>query len=374
LSKVFAIILAAGNGSRILSDKPKQFLYHDGDIVLKSVVKKFLNIEKIDFVLCVIPAGYFQDYESIFHDFKNERLLPPIYGGLTRKESVRNGLEAIAKFQPDYVLIHDAARADINKNIIDAVINELHTGEKAVVPGMSPVDSVKVDGRYFDRERVTLIQTPQGFEFQTIYFLHNKYRNLKAKDDAILCELDGINVKLIVGDHNNKKITYASDFKHSEIKIGFGYDVHAFSQYATKKLVLMGVLIDNHIGLDGISDADVGIHSLVDAILGALGEGSIGEHFPSTDIKFKNANSLKFLEYCKYLLLEQGYKIVNCDTIIVCETPKIVEYSTLMKKTISEILQINESAINIKGKTTEGLGFTGRREGIAAYSSVLIKK
>jgi 2-C-methyl-D-erythritol 4-phosphate cytidylyltransferase/2-C-methyl-D-erythritol 2,4-cyclodiphosphate synthase len=373
LNKVFVVIPAAGMGDRFQSDKPKQFLYYNGEIIIRSVVKTFLDVKDVYAILCVIPEGFLERYNFIFRNFQDKRILPPVIGGETRKDSVRNGLQAISKLSPDYVLIHDAARANIDKNTINSVIEALKSGEKAVIPGISPVDSVRISGKHFDRKKVTLVQTPQGFDFKTIFALHNKYSALNVTDDAGLCDIEGINVKITQGNVNNKKITYKSDIKQPEIRIGFGFDTHAFSKDKTRELFLMGAYIEGHIGLEGVSDADVGIHSLVDAILGALGKGSIGELFPPTDMKFKNYDSKKFLKYCSALLLKYEYSVINCDTTIVCETPNISKYSELMKKIVAEILMIDDTLINIKGKTTEGLGFTGRKEGISAYSSVLIR-
>jgi 2-C-methyl-D-erythritol 4-phosphate cytidylyltransferase/2-C-methyl-D-erythritol 2,4-cyclodiphosphate synthase len=247
-------------------------------------------------------------------------------------------------------------------------------GVKAVIPTIQPVDSVRVNKKNIDRSLVELTQTPQGFHFETIYKLHNKYKDLAVSDDASLCDLDGIKVDTINGSVSNRKITFASDIDRKIFKTGFGFDAHKFSDNENRKLYLMGQEIPNFRGLSGISDADVGIHSLVDAILGAIACGSIGEHFPASDPKYKNADSKVFLKHCTKLLVAKNATIVNIDTTIVCESPSIHQHNADMKRIIAACLEIDESIINIKGKTTEGLGFEGRSEGISAYSIVTVKQ
>lgn len=333
----------------------------------------FLSVSYIDGVLCVIPEGYQDKYQKIFARQHSERLLDPVVGGETRKDSVYAGLNALSKYHPDFVLIHDAARCYCDSETIDNVAGALKCGSKAVVPAISPIDSVRFRGKNINRDNVKLIQTPQGFCFDLILLLHEKYPNLSLTDDASLCDMEGIKVTLVEGDIKNKKITYRADIDDHIFKTGFGYDVHRFSEDVTRRLFLMGCEIPNFIGLDGVSDADVGIHSLVDAILGTLGEGSIGEHFTANDPKNKNADSKIFLNYCKELLQKQNAVIVNTDTTIVCEKPNIASYAPEMKKVIADCLDVDVSKINIKGKTTEGLGFEGRKEGISAYSIVTLK-
>ena len=370
MPKIFAIIPAAGRGGRFCSDSPKQFLRFAGISPVESVVSTFLSVAEISAVCCVVPERFLSVYSKLFGGY-GERLFPPVAGGRTRKGSVKKCLEAVSRFSPDYVLIHDAARPNLTKQLVEDVIVALQSGAKAVVPGVVPVDSVRFCGKSVDRSKICLIQTPQGFDFQTIFTLHQKYEDLEVSDDAALCDLENIDVKVIKGDPQNMKITYRTDIKKFKIKTGFGIDVHAFTD--SRKLFLMGVEIEDHLGLEGISDADVGIHSLVDAILGALGLGSIGEHFPPSDAKFKNCDSKKFLDYCTELLEKHNSEIVNCDITIVCETPKISEYAEKMKQVVAKHLRIFPRDINIKGKTTEGLGFTGRKEGIAVYSMVTIR-
>lgn len=370
--KIYAIIAAAGLSQRFNSDYPKQFLPINGSSLIRESVNLFLSNDNVDGIICVIPDGYYEEYLSIFGSINDVRILSPVIGGPSRKESVRRGLESLSNHHPDFVLIHDAARPYCSSKIIDEVILNLKNGEKAVVPAISSIDSVRIKDKSVNRDNVKLIQTPQGFDFNMILDLHNKYQDLPTSDDAALCDLERIHVKLVDGDINNKKITYKTDIS-TYFKTGFGYDAHKFSKDSNRKLILMGYEIPNSIGLEGVSDADVGTHSLIDAIFGALGEGSIGEHFPENDPKNENADSKNFLIYCNNLLKKKKATIANIDTTIVCEFPNISTFSQKMKKIIANCLNIDESFINIKGKTTEGMGFEGRKEGISAYSIVTLK-
>ena len=371
--KVFVVIAAAGNGYRFLNNLPKQFSSIDGDIVIRRVVRLFLSVPDISGVVCVIPDGYIDVYNKIFEGVDEERLLEPVFGEDTRQGSVLKGLEAISEFDPTCVLIHDAARHNVSRLTISNVVESLKNNNQAVIPTVKPIDSVRYLNKAINRNDIDLAQTPQGFDFNLIYNLHKKYKGRNASDDASLCDLDRINVNFVEGDIGNKKLTFKEDANSSMIRTGFGFDTHAFSKDSNRPLYLMGVLITGHIGLEGVSDADVGLHSLVDAIIGALALGSIGEHFPSNDPRWKNCDSKIFLKYCADLLKQNRCSIVNIDTTIVCEEPNISAYSDKMKVVVAECLNISSAFVNIKGKTTEGLGFTGRREGISAYSSVLIR-
>ena len=370
--KVFALVVAAGLGTRFGGGLPKQFVAAAGDVPVHRCARLFLSLDFIAGVLCVIPAGFFDVYQKLLRGLNDKRLLPPVIGGETRATSVKVGVEALAEYKPDFVLIHDAARCFCPTEVVRRVFEKLKEGEKAVVPTVTPVDSVRLDNLSVDRSRVTLAQTPQGFDFQTILSLHRKYEGSAPSDDVSLCDRDEIEVVAVAGDFANKKITFRSDIQTGVFKTGFGYDAHRFSSDENRTLYLMGVKIEGHRGLDGVSDADVGIHSLVDAILGALGKGSIGEHFPETDPANKNVDSTSFLKYCQELLVSCNANIVNIDATIICETPKVSQHSETMKKIIAEMLCIDENVVNIKGKTTEGMGFEGQREGISASAVVTL--
>ncbi|MDR2666828.1 MAG: 2-C-methyl-D-erythritol 2,4-cyclodiphosphate synthase [Holosporales bacterium] len=373
-SDVFVVIAAGGAGHRFSRELPKQFCVVDGEVLIRRTVRFFLSFDFVSGIVCVIPQEFKEKYNDIFLDVTDCRLLPPVFGGKHRQRSVYNGLRSIAAYTPRYVIIHDAVRCFCRESIVLDIMKSLEFGAKAVIPIIQPVDSVRLNGKNVDKSVVKLAQTPQGFHFETIYALHDKYKNLILSDDASLCDLDGIDVDIIEGDVLNRKITFASDINREIFKTGFGFDVHKFSDDVNRKLYLMGREIQDCRGLIGVSDADVGIHSLVDAILGAIAENSIGEHFPTNDPKYKNADSKIFLRYCSNLLIGKRATVVNTDTTIVCESPSIRQYSSDMKKIVADCLGIDESSVNIKGKTTEGLGFEGRGDGISAYSIVTVKQ
>ena len=340
---------------------------------LEQSIKLFLSCEFISGVICVIPAGYLDTYSDLVTDISDSRLLPPVFGGDTRQKSVSGGLEAIAEHHPDYVMIHDASRCYCPYAILSRIHERIKLGSEAVIPVISPVDSVRYDKIGVSRDRVKLVQTPQAFRYDTIRRLHKKYADTVVTDDASLCDLEGVKIDVVKGDRSNIKITYKSDIVFTTYRTGYGYDAHRFSDDPKRELYLMGIKIEGCSGLEGISDADVGIHSLVDAILGALCLGSIGEYFPAHDASNQGVRSIIFLEHCQKFLEKTRAEIVNIDTTIVCEEPKISEYASDMKQIIADCLKIDHSIINIKGKTTEGMGFEGRREGISATSLVTIR-
>ncbi len=238
--KIYTIIAAAGLSQRFDSNYLKQFHSFDSCSPIKKSVELFLSIDDINGVICVIPDGYNEEYLKIFENTNYVRLLPPVIGGNSRKESVRNGLNALVDYQPDFVLIHDAARPYCDSSIIENIISNLKNGKNAVVPAVSSVDSVRIKGKSVNRNEVKLIQTPQGFNFDMILNLHNKYRDFITSDDASLCDLEGIDVNLVEGNINNKKITYKTDLEVC-FKTGFGYDAHKFSENPLASLCLWDV-------------------------------------------------------------------------------------------------------------------------------------
>ncbi|MDR1475983.1 MAG: 2-C-methyl-D-erythritol 2,4-cyclodiphosphate synthase [Holosporales bacterium] len=371
---IYVVIVAAGMGRRFGASLPKQFCSISGKSVIRRSVDEFLKFKCVTGIICVIPSGFLEEYNKNFHEEHDERLLGPVYGGSSRFESVKHGLDRISEFSPDYVLIHDSVRCFCHSSVIERVINSVKSGFRAVIPTIKSTDSIRFSGKNVDRSQVELVQTPQAFNFNLIHGLYQQYADLSAiNDDASICDLAGIQVVSVEGHRSNRKITFKEDIERVTMRTGFGFDVHRFSSDPNRKLYLMGICIDGYPGLEGHSDADVGIHSIVDAILGALGEGSIGEHFPNDSIEWKSADSKIFLQYCRNLLRHNESTIINIDATIVCEDPKIVAYSKLMKRTIAQCLAIRESVVNIKGKSTEGLGFTGQREGIAVYALVSLE-
>ncbi|MDR1288971.1 MAG: 2-C-methyl-D-erythritol 2,4-cyclodiphosphate synthase [Holosporales bacterium] len=374
MSGIYVIIAAGGCGLRCPGSLPKQFRKIDGESVIKRAIRPFIENPSVSGILSVIPDGYRDVYEEIVSVIDDPRLLSPIYGGATRFESVKNGLEQLVGYSPEYVLIHDAARDYCPSSVIDRVIDAVRMpGIQAVIPVVRSVDSVRISGKSVDRSLVGLVQTPQAFDFNIINGLYERFEDSSEfSDDSSLCDAAGIPVTTVDGHRLNKKITFPEDFEIPRFRTGFGFDAHRFSGDPNRGLYLMGTYIDGFPGLEGHSDADVGIHSLVDAILGALGAGDIGMHFPPESPRWKSADSKVFLRYGRDLLMQHNSSITHIDVTIVCESPRVADYSKNMKMEVSGCLEIREEIINIKGKTTEGMGFTGRREGIAVYSIVTI--
>ena len=374
---VSVIIAASGISERFGLFFPKQFVLFDGDFLIRKVVRVFLSIKEVSSVTCVIPENFIDLYNEIFDCVNNEKLKKPSFGGKTRQDSVRNALFSIENLSPKYVLIHDAARCFVDKDLIEKVIQKLLSGSRAVVPVINCLDSVRINELSINRDSVKFVQTPQGFSYDYIKYLHKKYANISVSDDASLVDLENEKVDFVDGNIENKKVTYMSDIKKENslmFKTGFGFDAHCFSKDFSKKLILSGVEIQNHCGLEAVSDGDVVIHSLVDAILGALKLGSIGEFFDPSDTQWKNADSRIFLDFARKKLMDLGYSISNIDITIVCESPRISVYRSEMEKNIADTLKISIDQVNIKGTTTEKMGFTGRKEGIASYASVLVYK
>ncbi len=380
----YAIIVAGGKGKRFSDNRKKQFYSFHGKTILELTVEKFSNHEKIGEIILVLPKDDLQNYYYLIEKFPKIKSIVP--GGTTRFKSVFNGLQAIESDfgDNDNVLIHDGVRPLVTEALIDKILIALKDNS-CVVPGIKMEDTVKkIDAENFvtstvEREKLFRIQTPQGFK-KEIFPLFKKYEtsNEIFTDDASLFEYAGYNVKIVEGDKSNIKITTKEDLQFLKlyygdsmnVKIGFGYDVHRFSN--NRKLILGGVEIPYEKGLAGHSDADVVVHAIMDAIIGALALGDIGEHFPDNNPEFKNINSLMLLKKIYNDFLKNSFDISNIDVTIVCEKPKVKDFKESMKKNISCCLNIPEDCVNIKATTTEGLGFSGREEGIAAYSVVVI--
>jgi 2-C-methyl-D-erythritol 4-phosphate cytidylyltransferase/2-C-methyl-D-erythritol 2,4-cyclodiphosphate synthase len=359
--KNLALIVAGGSGSRFGGALPKQYQMLGGKTVLQHSIDAFLNHPQIDGVLVVIN----KEHEPLF-----KANVPYCFGGNERQDSVRLGLVEALKYKPKNVLIHDAARPFVSAAVIDNVINALD-GADAAIPVVPAKDSVRLDGIATAREKVALVQTPQGFDFKKILNAHQHFSShwVKATDDAQVFELAGGTIAMVQGDEANIKITNQSDISRQapDIRTGTGFDVHEFE--VGTHVRICGIDIPHSHALKGHSDADVGLHAITDALLGAGGKGDIGEHFPPHDPRWKNADSAKFLQHAQQLV---GGKINNIDVTIIAEEPKLTPYKPAMRKRIAEILGIDEARVNVKATTTEGLGFTGRREGIAAQAVVSI--
>lgn len=374
-SKFAAIIVCGGSGSRMNSLIPKQYITISGKMVVEHTIEKFVKIPSIGKIVIVIAKD-------------NEKYIPNIsgvevvYGGATRQESVSNGIDAIEEEDFTHILIHDGVRPFISLPLIEEIINNLNNGEEAVIAGVKVIDTIKKAKKgnvelTVNRENLYSIQTPQGFKLSTIKELHEKYKGKNYSDDSLLFEEEGRRVKIIEGDRDNYKITTPEDLKNAKrdlmskkcnILIGQGFDVHAFEE--GNHVILCGIKIPYNRKLKGHSDADVAWHALTDAILGAIGEGDIGEHFSDKDNKWKGAASIQFLQHAYMLAEERGYKINNADITIICESPKLSQYKKEMKNFTAKALGVSDSKINIKATTTEKLGYLGRNEGIASQAIV----
>jgi 2-C-methyl-D-erythritol 4-phosphate cytidylyltransferase / 2-C-methyl-D-erythritol 2,4-cyclodiphosphate synthase len=367
-SRIIALIVAAGTGQRAGGGHPKQYRKIRGKTVVAHAIDGFSGHSAITGIHVVIG----EEQEAAYHKAIGDRdVEPPIIGGATRQESVFKGLEAIAvSGGADIVLIHDAARAFTPLAVIDRLLDALESADGAV-PSLPVTDSLaRTDGSTVDRTEYITIQTPQAFRFDTILAAHRGWSGKQpATDDAAIARAAGEKVALVEGDPALKKITFAEDFampSPTVTRTGLGYDVHAFA--AGDHVWLCGVQIPHDRTLAGHSDADVGLHALTDAILGALGEGDIGDHFPPSDPQWKGAASHHFLTHARDLAAVRNATIHHVDVTLICETPKIGPHRAAMRARIAEILAIPEKSVSVKATTTEKLGFTGRGEGIAAQA------
>lgn len=382
-----ALIVAAGRGSRAGGEKPKQYQLLIGKPLLRYSLETLLGHAAVARVAVVIHSDDSDAYAEAIGDLADHpRLAPPCLGGAARQDSVRLGLEALAQDQPTQVLIHDAARPFLEHIQIDRLLNGLTQAPGAVL-AIPVVDTLKRDdGGYarsgVERQGLWRVQTPQAFRFADILTAHRQCAGLALTDDAAVAERAGLAVKLVPGAEENFKVTEPDDFARAErqllqrlgdIRTGQGFDVHAFSDEPGRKLTVGGLVIPHEKGLAGHSDADVALHALTDAILGALGDGDIGQHFPPSDTRWKNADSAAFLKHAVELVRKRGGRLAHCDVTIICEAPKIGPHREAMRARIAEIAGIALDRVSVKATTTEKLGFTGRREGIAAQAIATVR-
>jgi 2-C-methyl-D-erythritol 4-phosphate cytidylyltransferase/2-C-methyl-D-erythritol 2,4-cyclodiphosphate synthase len=375
--KVAALIVAAGRGHRAGGPLPKQYLDLNGQTILRRSAKAFLDSGLVHVVQVVIHPDDRPLYEE---SALGLGLREPCPGGASRQESVWLGLEALAGENPDLVLIHDAARPFVSATLIRAVIDGLSNNE-AVIPGLAVTDTIKqVEGGIItgniDRDSLRRAQTPQGFRYRTILEAHRALADVAdLTDDAAVAERAGHSVHLVEGDERNIKVTTPEDVAALSAQAmlpcsGTGFDVHRLGP--GDHVMLCGHRIPHSQGLIGHSDADVALHALVDAILGAVGAGDIGRHFPPSDPQWKGVPSRLFLEEAVRLVRAQGGRIANVDVTIICEAPKVTPHVQPMTAILGEILGIPAARINVKATTTEKLGFTGRGEGIAAQATASV--
>ncbi|MBL8709697.1 MAG: bifunctional 2-C-methyl-D-erythritol 4-phosphate cytidylyltransferase/2-C-methyl-D-erythritol 2,4-cyclodiphosphate synthase [Rhodospirillaceae bacterium] len=382
--KAIALIVAAGSGSRMGHDLPKQYLTLGGKPVLRHCLETFAGHPRIAAVRVVINPDFRDLYDQASAGMD---LLPPVPGGKTRQESVRLGLESLAALQPDLVLIHDAARPFVDAGTIDRTIETLggHAGALVAVPVVDTLKRERTDadthfsGETVDRRGLWRAQTPQGFHFAPLLAAHRAAaRGPEMTDDAAVAEAAGMHVALVAGHEDNFKITNPADLARAErlmgqemeYRTGNGFDVHRL--IPGDGVIMCGVTIPFHQKLEGHSDADVGMHALTDAILGAIGAGDIGQHFPPSDPQWRGAPSWKFLAHAQKLVADRGGRIAHCDVTLICEQPKVGPHRTAMAAKLAEILGLSIDRISVKATTTEKLGFTGRGEGIAAQATATV--
>jgi 2-C-methyl-D-erythritol 4-phosphate cytidylyltransferase/2-C-methyl-D-erythritol 2,4-cyclodiphosphate synthase len=374
-----ALVVAAGAGSRAGGEAPKQYRRIGGKTVLAHAVDHLLAAG-IGQVRVVIAPGH----EALYGEAMGDRPLPPaILGGGERQQSVRNGLEAIAaEGGATKVLIHDAARPFTPPEVVSKLVAALATHE-AAVPVLAVVDTLARAGATLDaavpRDGLVRVQTPQAFRLDAILAAHRGWNGPAATDDAQIARAAGIEVATVPGHPALEKLTYEADFARAEQSLtaglvsrtGMGFDVHAFE--AGDHVWLGGVRVSHGRGLKGHSDADVLLHAITDALLGALGEGDIGVHFPPSDPQWRGAPSSLFVEHARALLKERGGRIDHVDATLICEAPKLTPHRDAIRARIAALLRLPLSRISLKATTTERLGFTGRGEGIAAQAVATVR-
>jgi 2-C-methyl-D-erythritol 4-phosphate cytidylyltransferase/2-C-methyl-D-erythritol 2,4-cyclodiphosphate synthase len=376
-----ALVLAGGSGQRFGGDIPKQYMSLAGIPVIRRAAEAFLRHPAIDRVQLVIRA---EDRALCDAALAGLDLPAPVTGGATRQDSARLGLESLKPMAPDSVLIHDGARPFVDAALIDRTLAALAEAP-AALPALPVTDTLKRGdgGRVAEtvsRDGLWRAQTPQGFRFADILAAHAAAAGKALTDDAMVAEAAGMQVAIVAGSEENVKITTAGDMTRAAralsaapggTRIGMGFDVHAFCP--GDHVTLCGVAIPHDHALEGHSDADAGLHALTDALLGAIGEGDIGTHFPPSDPQWKGAASDIFLRHAGELAAGHGATIANLDLTIICERPKIGPHRAAMQARVAEILGIAPDRVSIKATTTERLGFTGRGEGLAAQAVAAVR-
>jgi 2-C-methyl-D-erythritol 4-phosphate cytidylyltransferase/2-C-methyl-D-erythritol 2,4-cyclodiphosphate synthase len=385
VASVAAIVVAAGRGLRAGGGRPKQYRELASHPVIRpslALLSEHRNIAAVQ------PVIHPEDQELYDAAAVGLRLLRPVFGGATRQASVRAGLEALAPHRPEVVLVHDAARPFASAALVERAIAAARQ-HGAAIPALPVADTVKtVDATglvtgTIERGQLRLVQTPQAFDFAALIDAHRRAvgagRN-DFTDDAALAEWAGLKVATFEGEAGNVKLTTAEDFERagsvnladlSDVRTGFGFDVHQFGD--GDHVMLGGVRIAHDRSVTGHSDADVVLHALVDAILGALAEGDIGVHFPPSDPQWRGASSDRFLAFAVERVKARGGRIAHLDVTVVCEAPRVGPHRDAMRARIAEIAGITAARVAVKATTSETLGFTGRREGIVAFANATIR-
>ena len=384
-----ALVLAAGKGSR-LGGTPKQYRQLQGRDVWLYGVLALASHPLCRGGVIVCPDGENAYHDACLAEYQLNQW-KTVTGGKERQDSVKAGLTQLAQHNPDAVFIHDAARPFIGSDLINRLLDGYRQDYKAVIPALPPGDSLKqitnqhVSGT-IERDKVMRVQTPQLFHFDTIHDLHHRYAGAGLPDDSSLAEKAGIPVLTVEGDPRTFKITTESDWIMAQImmpaparetRIGFGYDVHRFDPssadgHNNTQIMLAGISINHDQAVIAHSDGDVALHALTDAILGAIGDGDIGTHFPPSDEQWRDASSDRFLIDAVRRLTKRGGKINNIDITIIAEAPKILPHRAAMTQKLSELTGLPHHAISVKATTSEGMGFVGHKEGLAAHAVVSI--
>ncbi len=380
-----AIIPAAGIGTRMKLDHPKQFHRLSGAPILVHTVKAFLKNSHIDQIVVVVPADWIKQTREMFTAYVDEGAeITIVPGGKRRQDSVLAGLNTINR-EIDIVLVHDGARPLVSQTVIDSCY-EAAINNGAAIAAVPVKDTLKKGDKTamvtdtVERKNLWHAQTPQAARRELLVKAFQQLGGKDVTDESSLLQLAGIPVTLVAGSESNIKITRPEDLQLAEtimcsstkipVRIGHGYDAHRFAE--NRALVLGGVTIPHPLGLAGHSDADVLTHALCDAILGALGEGDIGRHFPDSDKQFSNIYSISLLERVIALATSHSYSLANCDITLVCQAPRLAPYLDEMKELLAKTCKVNNNSINIKATTTEKMGFTGREEGISCHAVVLL--
>ncbi|HEX6114201.1 MAG TPA: bifunctional 2-C-methyl-D-erythritol 4-phosphate cytidylyltransferase/2-C-methyl-D-erythritol 2,4-cyclodiphosphate synthase [Geminicoccaceae bacterium] len=375
-----ALVVASGRGERFGSDRPKQYLPLAGKPLLRHGLERLCRHPGIDRVRAVIHPDDAALYAAAADGLD---LLEPVPGGRTRQDSVRFGLESLLGQPPELVLIHDGARPLVSAAVIDRVLQALRT-RPAALPVLPVTDTLKrgaegVVAGTIDRADLYRAQTPQGFVFEGILRAHRRFAGAAMTDDAALAEADGLAVALVAGDEDNVKITEPADLARAERLLGtawrpstaLGFDVHRLAP--GDGIVLLGVRVPCPLRLLGHSDADVGLHALTDALLGTVGAGDIGSHFPPSEARWAGADSAIFLMHARDLVTTAGGRIEHVDVTLVCEQPRIGPHRAAMTARVAGLLGLSSERVSVKATTTEHLGFTGRGEGIAAQAVATVR-
>ena len=377
---VDALVLAAGRGRRFGGPVPKPYLDLDGQAVLRHAIVAFGAHPGVRGVRVVIHPGDRELYDRAAEGFG---LLEPVAGGGARQDSARVGLESLVERAPERVLIHDAARPFPTPAVIGRVLEALDAAP-AAIPALSVRDTLKrgVEDRVtatLDRDGLWQAQTPQGFHYAAILAAHRAAVGTALTDDAAVAEAAGLAVALVEGDAGNVKITTAADLARAgrrgggdaEVRVGSGFDVHRLT--AGEGLILCGVRVPFAKTLVGHSDSDVALHALTDALLGAIGAGDIGVHFPPGDAKWADVASATFVRHAAARVADAGGRIVNVDITLICEAPKIAPHRAAMIASVAAMLDLEPGRVSVKATSTEGIGFAGRGEGIAAQATATVR-